>query len=399
MAPPKIPISEYRDRIRRVRKELAKRKLDAFYITDPTSFLYLTGFSYIQTERPAALVIPREGPIKYMGAVIERDHITLETPIIEEFYTYLDYPGEKHPMRRFASWLKQVGLGRAKIGTDNPKGASGAYGYLGPSLNELIKPASFEDASYIVPKMRLIKSENEIKLLKESSRWCDRAHEILLEETGTGRWDVEIALEASLQAIREMREEYGQSYAQTKISLSPIIVGYRGQVGPSSAIPHSIGTGRAIRKGDVLVTEAGVDIGGYSSELERTVFVGRPTTRQTKFFEVMREAQEAGFKALRPGKTCGDVDGSTRHVVEEAGLSKCLRHHTGHGIGLQGHEPPWLDVGDDTRIRDGMVFSCEPGLYVIGLGGFRHSDTLAVTVNGSELLTKTERDIESMTLT
>ncbi len=399
MAPPKIPISEYRERIRRVRRELAKRKLDAFYVTDPTSFLYLTGFSYIQTERPAALLIPDEGPIKYLGTVIEADHIKLEAPIIEEFYTYLDYPGEKHPMRRFVGWLKKMGLGRSKMGTDNPRGASGAYGYLGPSLSELLKPARFEDTSDIVPKMRLIKSENEIKLLKESSRWCDRAHEILLEETDSGRWDVEVALEASLQATREMREEYGPSYAQTKISLSPIIVGYRGQVGPNSAIPHSIGTGKAIRKGDVLVTEAGVDIGGYSSELERTVFVGRPTSRQERFFEVMREAQESGFNALRPGETCAEVDKSTRRVVDEAGLSKYLRHHTGHGIGLQGHEPPWLDSGDDTRIREGMVFSCEPGMYVLGLGGFRHSDTLAVTARGNELLTKTKRDIESMTLT
>lgn len=399
MTLPKIPLSEYTDRIRRVRNELSKRKLEAFYVTDPTSFLYLTGFSYIQTERPAALVIPRDGPIRYMGTVIERDHIPLETSIVQEFYTYLDYPGEKHPMRRFAGWLKEMGLGKAKIGSDNPKGASGAYGYLGPSLAELIKPARFEDASDIVPQMRQIKSPSEMKLLEESSRWCDRAHVILLEATDAGRWDVEVALDASLRASLELREEYGSSYAQTRVSLSPIIVGYRGQVGPNSAIPHSIGTGKAIRRGDVLVTEAGVDIGGYSSELERTVFVGRPTQRQTKLFEVMREAQESGFRALHPGKTCSDVDRATRDVFENAGLSKHVRHHTGHGIGLQGHEPPWLDIGDKTRIRKGMVFSCEPGLYVMGLGGFRHSDTLAISAKGNELLTRTPRDLESMTIT
>ncbi len=399
MAPPKIPVSEYSDRIQRVRKELVKRSLGALYITDHNSFLYLTGFSYIQTERPAALVIPAEGPIKYMGPIIEQDHIPLETSLIEEFYTYPDYPGGKHPMRRFASWLKEMGLGRAKIGTDNQRGAPGAYGYKGPALGVIIKPARFEDASEIVPQMRLIKSESEIRLLRESSQWCDRAHEILLGETEAGRWDVEVALEASLMSSREMRERYGSSYAQSRISLSPVTVGYRGQVGPNSAIPHSIGTGRAIRKGDVLITEAGVDIGGYSSELERTVFVGRPNARQTEFFETMRHAQEAGFDALRPGRVCSEVDKATRHVIEHAGWGKYLRHHTGHGIGLEGHEPPWLDVGDETEIRKGMVFSCEPGLYVPGFAGFRHSDTLAITAHRSELLTKTKRDIDAMTVT
>ncbi len=399
MTLPKIPNSEYRSRIRRVREQLDARGFDAFYVTDPTSFLYLTGFSYIQTERPAALLIQKDDPIIFMGPVIEHDHITLETPIINQFYTYLDYPGEKHPMRRFADWLKEMRLRRAKIGTDNPRGASGAYGYLGPSLVELIKPIRFEDALDIVPQMRLIKSESEIKLLEESSRWCDSAHEILLEATDPGRWDVDVGIEASLNVAREMREEYGESYSQTRISLSPVTVGYRGQVGPNSAIPHSIGTGRAIRRGDVLVTEAGVDIGGYSSELERTVFVGKPSQRQIKFFEVMREAQESGFRALHPGKICADIDRVTRAVFEKAGLNKYLRHHTGHGIGLQGHEPPWLDIGDKTKIRKGMVFSCEPGLYVTGLGGFRHSDTLVVGARGNELMTKTPRDIESMTIT
>ncbi len=399
MAPPKILISEYRDRLRRVRRELAKRRLDALYVTDATSFHYLTGFSYIQTERPAAIVIPMEGAVKFLGPVIERAHIPLETSLIEEFYTFLDYPGTTHPMKQFASWLKKMRLGRAKIGTDNPKGASGAYGYQGPALGELIKPAKFKDASDIIPNMRLIKSEGEISMLKESSRWCDRAHEILLEATDPGRWDVEVALEASMKATLEMREEYGPTYNQSKVSLSPVVVGYRGQVGPNSAIPHSIGTARTIKKGDVLVTEAGVDIGGYISELERTVFVGRPSSRQSKFFEAMKEAQEAGFKALRLGNKCSDVDRATRRVIEDSGLGKYLLHHTGHGIGLEGHEPPWLDIGDQTKIRSGMVFSCEPGLYVPGFGGFRHSDTIAITQRGSELLTKTKRDVESMTIT
>lgn len=399
MALPKIGVSEHRDRVKRVQSELHKRKLDALYLTSDISFFYLTGFSYIQTERPAALIIPAEGAVSYMGPVIERDHITQETQLIEEIHTYLDYPGETHPIKLFALWLREKGLAKAAIGIESPSGASGAYGYRGPPIRSVLRTAKFLDASEIVPHMRLLKSESEIRMLKESSRWCDRAHEILLEETQVGRWDVEVGLSASNKTTIEMRGEYGSSYSQTKVSLSPVVVGFRGQVGPMSAIPHSIGTRREIRKGDVLITEAGVDIGGYSSELERTGVVGRPSAKVSRFFEAMREAQEAGFKALRAGATCSSVDEATRKTVEKAGFSKYLRHHTGHGIGLQGHEPPWLDVGDATRIREGMVFSCEPGLYVPDLGGFRHSDTLSIGQKNADLLTLTPRDLDALTIT
>ncbi len=121
----RITEKEHRERIAKVRKVLENRKLDALYVTSATSFIYLTGFSYIVTERPAALVVPRDGPVTFMGPVIERDHIKLKTRLIEEAKTYLDYPGERHPMYHFAAFLKEMKLGGARIGIDNPAGAAG----------------------------------------------------------------------------------------------------------------------------------------------------------------------------------------------------------------------------------------------------------------------------------
>ena len=163
-------------------------------------------------------------------------------------------------------------------------------------------------------------------------------------------------------------------------------------------MPHSIAIERPIKHGDVLVTGAGADVGGYNSELERTMVVGPPTDRQKHYFEVMVEAQDAAVSALKPSASCADVDNAANKIILKAGLKELIRHHTGHGIGLQGHEPPWLDQGNPLPLKPGMVVSIEPGIYRLGYAGFRHSDTLIVTEDGNEVVTYYPRDLESLTI-
>jgi len=396
----KISISqkEYVKRIENVKDELAKRRLDALYLTNGTSFLYLTGYAYIQTERPAALIIPLEGEITFMGPHLEKDHIPLKTTLIKNIKTYPDYPGEKHPINHFATFLKELGLEKKKIGIDNPAGAAGTWGYKGPKVTEKLPKAEFVEAKDIVQNMRIIKSEEEIELLRESAKWANLAHTLLQEYTELGLWDVDIALGASYEASMIMKKTLGPEYEQCKRGRSPASAGFRGQIGPMSAIPHSISIKRKIREGDVVVTGAGADIGGYSSELERTMIIGEPTETQRRYFEVMLKAQDAGLKAFKPGAKCSDVDKASSKVIAKAGYKALIRHHTGHGLGLEGHEPPWLDIGDDTIMKPGMVFSCEPGIYKPGYAGFRHSDTVVITGDGSEILTYYPRDLESLTI-
>lgn len=137
---------------------------------------------------------------------------------------------------------------------------------------------------------------------------------------------------------------------------------------------------------------------GYHSELERTMVIGTPTAEQRRLFEHMKAMQEVAFGAIRPGARCSDVDRAVQDYFEVHGLMEYWKHHSGHAIGLRYHEAPFLDLGDHTEIVPGMVFTVEPGLYVPGLGGFRHSDTVAVTVDGVEYLTYYPRDLESLTL-
>jgi len=393
-----ISWDEYRKRIAKVREVLAERRLDALLLTNGTSMFYLSHFTHMTTERPAILVVPRDGDLVFMGPLLEADHLMHQTNLVGDARIYLDYPGDKHPIELFAGWLKEMGYGKARLGADNAAGATGAMGYTGPPLNEKMPDAKFEKAGDIIWEMRLCKSEEEIALIRESAKWGNLAHQLLQEYTSPGLWDVEVSLMATLEASNTMKKALGPEYEQIRGGRSPASAGFRGQVGWKSAMPHAIGIGKVIQYGDVLVTGASSDVGGYGSELERTMIVGEPTPRHEKYFDLMVKAQDAAISALGPGIRCSDVDKASLKVIVGAGYEGLIRHHTGHGIGLEGHEPPWLDRGNDAELRPGMVVSIEPGIYELGFAGFRHSDTAVITEDGYELVTYYPRDIESLTI-
>ena len=333
-----------------------------------------------------------------MGPHLEEDHAKQDCALIEEFFSYPDYPGRTHPIRHFVNVLTRKGFARAKIATDSIDGAAGGWGYRGPSLRDLLHRAKMVDGRDLVDKLRWVKSKQEVQLLKESARWAERAHDILMENIAPGEHDAIIGLKASYEAFTGMMKKLGARYQQLKWGLSPVVIGCRGQVGPGSAVPHAVFSKRRIRRGDVLVTEAGVEVGGYTSELERTVIVGKAGTREKKYFEIMLRAQDAALSTFKPGVTCSQVDAAARKTIEASGLTGALRHHAGHGIGIDGHEPPWLDPGEKTIMRTGMVFSCEPGLYIPGFAGFRHSDTIVITKNGMNFITDYPRELEKLTV-
>jgi Xaa-Pro dipeptidase len=393
-----ISPAEHKSRIEKIRDRLKRSRCAALYLTNPTRILYTTGFSHISTERPLALVIPQDGSIFMMGPHLEEDHVKQDSSLIEEFFSYPDYPGTIHPIRHFVKILKEKGLAGSKIATDSFDGAAGGWGYRGPSLRDLLKRSKMIDGKGIVDNLRWVKSRQEIYLLKESARWAERAHDILMEKIAPGTHDALIGMSASYEALKGMMKKLGSNYHQLKWGLSPVVVGCRGQVGPGSAIPHAVFAKRKIKRGDVLITEAGVEVGGYTSELERTVVVGKSGPEEKRYFEAMLRAQDAALGSFKAGERCFQVDAAAKKAVESAGLADTLRHHTGHGIGIDGHEPPWLDPGEKTIMKAGMVFSCEPGLYVPGFAGFRHSDTIEVTKHGMDFITHYPRSLEELTI-
>ncbi|GGP19841.1 Xaa-Pro dipeptidase [Thermocladium modestius] len=395
----RLPDVEYRDRLERVRRRLSLDGIDALYLTSAPNIFYLTGYFMIQTERPLAVLISGKGnDVLFLGPMVEKGHVGFRSRVITEEHYYFDYPGEEEPMVFFRKVIAEAAgrLGLKVIGMDNPAGASGFWGYKGTDLSSLLKRDGLETRKVegLVEEMRLIKSSAEVELIRESGRWAARAHEILLGKIRPGAYDWEVSLEASLEASREMKKALGDDYMPLTDSV-PNFIGFRGQVGEYSAFPHALAAPRPIREDDVLGSGAGPDVGGYRSELERTIIVGNPAEAE-KRFNAMMKLREAALNAMGPGVKVRDIDAAVRRTARELGLMDYLRHHVGHGLGIEGHEAPFLDIGYEGELRPGMVVSCEPGLYYPGHGGYRHSDTVLVTSNGIEILTRFPTEFDEL---
>mgnify|MGYP000052318172 CR=1 FL=1 len=201
---------------------------------------------------------------------------------------------------------------------------------------------------------------------------------------------------ASLDASRAMLKTLGDDYYSPKGASTPATAGFRGQIGKGSALPHALTTNETIRKGQVLVTGSSANVGGYVSELERTMVVGEPWEKVIDFFKLMREAGEIAINAIEPGISFATVDKKVRSFYRDNDLMDYWRHHTGHSIGFSGHEAPYLDHNDERELKPGMVVTVEPGLYVPDFAGFRHSDTVLVTKGGSRRLTYYPRELEEL---
>lgn len=386
-----IPDHEFKQRQTNFLKEMMNRKCDGAVIFAVTDIFYLTGFHFHPTERPIGLLVDPQEKFHLFVPELEHEH-TEEYAVVDYVHSYPEYPGIKHPMEYFKEILVKFGFEGKTIGYD-AIGYGSSQGYRGPSIDQLIDAKAFVSLHGVVEELRFVKSPNEIELIKESCRWGNLAHRLLQKYSKAGYSEIEITNKASMEATLAMIETLGPDYkphGQTAYAL------FRGQIGPESAFPHAVTQNIILSKGDALVTAAASSVFGYTSELERSMFVEEVSKEQEKYFNYMYEAQEVAFAAIKPGVPCSSVEEAVQAYFKEEGITHLTSHHTGHAIGLLGHEAPFFDLGDDTMIEPGMVFTVEPGIYVRGLGGFRHSDTILVTEDGMEMLTYYPRDLKSL---
>jgi len=389
----RISREEVARRRERLLEEAAREGCQGACMFGPVEVFYFSGFSFLPTERPVVLVVTPEPRSVLLVPRLEEEHAQRDS-YADEVRSYPEYPGRRHPMEFLRELLVDLHLAGRRLLAD-ADGYSSGMGYRGPRLSEI----AGEEVKVVADagaRMRMVKSPEEISLIRESVRWGNLAHAFLQELVAPGCSEVEISWQASARATDAMLRALGPHRVCWGIGEPGAAAGFRGQVGKESALPHSLTTGAVLRRGDILVTGAGANVGGYQSELERTMFVGQPDARVRRMFELMLGAQQAAFDAIRPGIRCADVDEVVRRFFADNGLEAYWRHHTGHALGILGHEAPFFDAGDDTVIEPGMVFSVEPGIYVPGLGGFRHSDTVLVTGDGVEVLTYYPRDLDSL---
>ena len=389
-----ITRAEFDSRAERLVANLQNQGLSGAVLFDSHYILYYTGFAFIPTERPIALVLNAAGERAMFVPRLEVEHAR-SNAFAERVDHYIEYPHDPHPMEIFKRTLDDLGI-QGAFGADHD-GYPWILGYRGPSLSELTGGQVANVAGFIEDQM-MVKSPAEIALIRESVKWGHLAHVLLQRYTRVGATETETSQQASMEANLAMLDTIGPIYRAQSPFSEGVGAGYRGQIGRNAAIPHALANNITFRPGDVLVSGAGAPVWGYNSELERTMVIGPASDEQKRMFDHMLALQETAFSTLRPGIPCSEVDRAVRAYYEDHELMPYWKHHVGHAIGLRYHEGPFLDIGDRTELCPGMVFTIEPGLYVPELGGFRHSDTVVITQDGIEILTYYPRDLESLTI-
>jgi Xaa-Pro aminopeptidase len=373
-----------------LRTSLERAGLDAMVVFGLTRIFYLSAFFHVPTERPVALVVPVHRPISFLVPALEEEHLRARVPAVGALAVYPEYPGTDHPMHFLQRLLADLGLTRARLGADSD-GYGDYMGYRGPALSALVE-GQVRLAPDLVDDLRLIKSETELEVLRTAGAWAAKTHRQLQDGMRVGVSETEISRQAQWQvadALDGVIAELGNLGGAASVHAS-----FRS--GPRTSMAHALMGNRKLQPGDNLVSFCVGTVSGYSTELERTMFVGKPSSRQRELFEAFLAAQDLGYAACKPGRRCSEVEATVREYLLERGYADLIKHHNGHGIGLEGHERPFFDLGDDTLLQPGMVFSVEPGLYVPGLGGFRHSDTVALTETGIEVLTPYPRALDAL---
>ena len=235
------------------------------------------------------------------------------------------------------------------------------------------------DGSQIIQQLRMTKDADEVARMKRAIVLTEAALQSTLPQVHAGQTEREVA---SI-LMREMQTRGAQG-----LPFAPLI-----QTGLSAANPHGSAGDRVLQNGDLVVMDFGMTLDDYSSDITRTIAIGAPPDDMKHVYEVVKLANAAGRAAVKPGVTAQEIDRAAREVIVESGLGEYFIHRTGHGLGLEGHEPPYMVEGDTTVLQPGMTFTVEPGIYIPGKGGVRIEDNLVVTETGGESLTSFDRNL------
>lgn len=372
-----ITAEERRGRIEKARRLMSENSLGAIILTGGTSLDYFTGLRWGVSERLLALVLPVRGTPFVVCPAFERDRAVeqlAEGPLgsAARVHTWEEH---EDPYRLIAQGLRELGLATGKVGVE-----------------ETVRFVFSDGLATAAPALQLVSATP----VSAGCRGVKDDHELALM-----RHAADVTLKAYEAAWRGLREGMTQTDFAGLVSAAHAKLGYAGsagvQVGQYSALPHGSRTPQVIREGTILLIDGGCKVEGYSSDISRTFVLGKPTDKMNKVFDIVLEAQSAALAAARPGVPCEVVDAAARKVVVDAGYGpdyKYFSHRVGHGMGMDGHEWPYLVRGNKLPLAPGMTFSDEPGIYIPGEFGVRLEDDMVITANGAELFTPQSRSLE-----
>ncbi len=360
------------ERLNRLQSELNAANLDCIVMVPGANLTYMTGLHFHLMERATALFIPAEGIPAMVLPSLEKTK--LDAPNLYEItpFTFEDGTG---PEGAFSEAVRSL-----------PEIQRVAVEYLTMRVMELkhvqrVLPATFLiDAVHVMNRLRLYKDAAEIAAMQQAVRISEAALTDVIATVKPGMTEQEAAAALLIGQFRHGGEA---------MPFAPLVLS-----GPKSALPHGTSGDRPVQEGEPLLFDFGTTHHGYASDITRTFFVGEPPEKARDVYEAVKAANEAGRATAGPGVPAQEVDRAARRVIEDAGFGEYFVHRTGHGIGLDGHEAPYIVEGNEQVLEVGMTFTVEPGIYIPGQVGVRIEDDVMVTEDGILSLSTFPRDLK-----
>lgn len=365
-----FPPAVHLERLHRAAREAASRDLDALLITPSHDYAYLVGYLPASRERLTCLIVPADGvPV----LLVPRLEEPLAQHELGSLATHLEIDAWEETDDPFARLRSHLAADAGRVGLQDQMWARHVL-----QLRAVLEPIELVAAGRTMAALRRRKSTDEVERLRAAAAAADSAIRAITSERLSGRTEAEVS-----GRVAELLVEAGHDTADFAIVGS----------GPNSASPHHEPGERTIAAGDAIVLDIGGTRAGYCSDTTRTAFVGPPPDEFAELYAVLRRAQQAACDAVAPGVPGEEVDTAAREVIDAAGYGGAFIHRTGHGIGMEAHEEPYIVAGNQEPLVPGEAFSIEPGIYLAGRWGARIEDILICTEDGGERLNQTDRDL------
>lgn len=350
--------------------------VDGLAVNAGPSLSYLTGLDFHLMERPVVVVFTKDALPTIILPELEKVKLDKLDYDVRSF-TYGEDPASWGKL--FQTALLELNLGKAKIAVEPRQLRVLEYELLKGAVPE----ADFVDGSAIISALRAVKSDQEIECMQNAVRIAEEALEATLPQIKIGVDEKQIAAELFLQLMRHGSE--------TSLPFTPIVAG-----GPNGANPHSTPSSRKLQCGDLLIIDWGARYNGYASDLTRTFGLGETGETEKEIHNLVHMANRAGRQAGGEGVACEHLDRATRSVIENAGYGQYFTHRTGHGIGLECHEDPYIRDGNSQLLEVGMTYTVEPGIYLPGKNGVRIEDDVVITNKGPQSLSIMTRELRCL---
>ncbi len=366
-----LPAEEYEARQDKARKLMAGAGLDALLLMGGSSLNYFTGVHWGRSERVFAALLPRRGELGYVCPAFERRRAEEQVRFGKDLRTWEEH---QSPYQLLRQLLRDRNVRRLGMEETLPYFVAAGLAREAPGVAQ-------SPADPVTAGCRMVKSGREIALMELAAEATRNSILAAFRNLREGMTPPELA-----QAVAAGHARQGARPAFA-------IVGF----GPESAFPHGSTRPQKLREGDVVLVDAGCLVEGYQSDITRTTVFGTPTDRQRRVWDAVKKAQSAALAAARPGVPAETADAVARRIIEDAGWGpgyKFFSHRLGHGIGLDGHEWPYLVRGNRLPLEPGMAFSDEPGIYIYGEFGVRLEDVMVITETGARLLTLQSQSIQ-----